>query len=470
MAQFDPDPTLFMVANLDKMDIPEPPKSAPKKPSMPTPVIPSQYQDEVPGAKVQASATSKGPPPPSALRRPTIEKKKVAFQEEGSSSNLTERAEDRVSRAPVSNTQPPAPAPAKRIRDVGDDFFFASYDLNPQAANVPKKDRVEKPSSASASVSSAPEKKKLQEESSGQNGGNTHAPEKAAPVGRRIVNAPTYSKLSAEDRELLSQARRMEREGYKIPHYDANSDMDEVFFEVSGLEEMRAVNEYVMHTTQEYMRKVGMIELILTFVPSLSFLIVDLKDKVQAELVKQRSSIEKEYYRNPTTFIQDNPGRDVFWAIVAVIFGQVLDNYRKHQIQQHRQQTRVGNMHGGSMFAFGDNSYISTSTHSPRSSTPKPAESGFERPTRMSTKEQSPPGMLSAVSTLLPMFSGSSSGPSGPSGAASAIVGGLSGLSTIPEETSVPVFTSDVARNMTIVVEDKPVSQTRPTRTDVPPV
>jgi len=245
--------------------------------------------------------------------------------------------------------------------------------------------------------------------------GEKESPEKVDDKeGRKAQNYPPPSKkfnaplshLSDEERELIRQARWFHNKGFDIPLYDMSADMEQVYFDVTRINEDLEMTSHIKNMKKQYIMYATLIQAVIGMLP-LGIQSGDIKQNVVKMLEREEHNMEKDYYLNGA-IKTDNPSRDVQLAFLMVLLEGILTKQKQPEPplfpQPYYMPMPNGGMPNGGMPNGGiPNGGVDTgSAPGPAGGEPK----RFERKSRAAQPAAGGGGLLGKVLPLFQSFLG----------------------------------------------------------------
>lgn len=186
------------------------------------------------------------------------------------------------------------------------------------------------------------------------------------------------SKLSKRDLENLRLAQMFKAKKFDIPDYNLHSNMDEVAYDVTRIQQELSVRELVQREKNRYMAITTGLEAVLSFLaPSLP--ITQIRQDIEAALNEQEFNLEKKYWSGPPPTVNHSP-KDFLMALFLPVAYRLIETYQKNREQQRQQQMQQQRnaafqsyMYGnGGAFGYGFPPYCMPDTGMPPPPPPPP--------------------------------------------------------------------------------------------------
>lgn len=287
MSKFpDYDPSLLWIANPKK--ITQFPNKERKADPIPAPFVASK-----PDVDVSVSTPPVQPKPLSTIQKPSLAERKPSTLQKPSISPSRQKPE-LSKREPEKQTITMSSSPY--------DLFSFSSQLD-DGDKAPVREKRNKPRPEER----RPERREVTdtEETRGK-------PRPPAPL----------SHLSDEERDLIHQARWFYKKGYKIPLYDTNADMEQVYFDVTRIHEQLELTSHVKNMKKQYMTYATGIEILDSQVP-FDMNMGNLTQDVAWMLEKEEHNMERDYYINGAVK-SDNPAWEIKMAFGLLLLQKFL--------------------------------------------------------------------------------------------------------------------------------------------------
>lgn len=145
---------------------------------------------------------------------------------------------------------------------------------------------------------------------------------------QHITRTNGFSRHSETDRELLRKAWEFHNKNLLETRYTAESDMDEVYFAVTAVEQRRELEEHIHSIRRHYVMIATWVEIICNFIP-FNIDATGLRDNIDEILARHEFALERDYYLNGISS-RANPMKDVKMALAIGLVTVLFDNYKKH--------------------------------------------------------------------------------------------------------------------------------------------
>lgn len=242
-----------------------------------------------------------------------------------------------------------------------------------------------------------------------KDGGDKERPEKVHDKGeRKAQNYPPPSKkfnaplshLSDEERELIRQARWFHNKGFDIPLYDMSADMEQVYFDVTRINEDLEMTSHIKNMKKQYIMYATLIQAVIGMLP-LGIQSGDIKQNVVKMLEREEHNMEKDYYLNGA-IKTDNPSRDVQLAFLMVLLEGILTKQKQAEPPLFPQPYYMPMPNGGMPNGGMPNGSQDAGAGVPAAGEPK----RFERKSRAPQPATGGGGLLGKVLPLFQSFLG----------------------------------------------------------------